>query len=308
MTMDLHINTEELTPPNFARGNFSDHEDIASVDSHALYDAARPIARRTLLDLPTELRLMIAKHALYCPQSLSWFWMNYRKGARIATLRWRGTYNEDLDLENLTALKRTCNLLYEEARGLSLSVNDLTFSLYTMPHRRVPDRCKDMKGGSHQELTAVSEAISSKQVFLPYNLQASLKCLRFQLLMVGELRDHWNQFKDFVAAMWHVRIMVTISTLALYPLDEFDLQRVKDLQDEAEPHQSEQEQTRERVEQYFSTGRQLSALVTGISTGDRNQRVYRVRYIISSKKRFAYIFPTRSGTWCKPGRWMASRH
>jgi len=106
-------------------------------------DDYEPIYRRSvlqfpLLELPAELRIMIAKYAFHRSKGLIWEWECHRKGKRAATFQHNNIYVPD-KLQGINALARTCKTPHAETRGLALQVNTLHFDRQNMHSSRTPE-------------------------------------------------------------------------------------------------------------------------------------------------------------------------
>ncbi|KAF2634517.1 hypothetical protein P280DRAFT_238840 [Massarina eburnea CBS 473.64] len=82
------------------------------------------------MELPAEVRLIIAEHALYYEDGLEWRWKSYSKERKV------GTFYEDSESTSMTAnlnpLALVCKKLHHETKNIVFKVNVLGFSSIAM--------------------------------------------------------------------------------------------------------------------------------------------------------------------------------
>lgn len=227
-----------------------------------------------LLDLPAELRILVANYVLRVPDGLQWFWRNYRKGPRVATLNGRSISFRHKYMEDFTSLSRTCKQIYEETRGLVLQVNVISFNLYQMHSYQVPKACEDESGGSNCDLRAASEALGFIQRFAACDQHRSLKHIDITVQSFDMIRHHWNQFKNLMDRLKDTSVTVTIQDWIIIPLSNHAQKRLKLLEDEGEPFVPEQEQMRERADDYFGKRQEVQEFVANLDQRPRNWRIH----------------------------------
>ncbi|KAL6711517.1 hypothetical protein ACN47E_004451 [Coniothyrium glycines] len=149
------------------------------------FDFYRPQKAFHFMDLPVELRVMIAKFVFYQPKGLSWFWKVPHQGSRIATLH--VPYGADLDTIN--ALARTCKALYYEIRGLFLEVNVILFGTFSMFKYGSVSQFISLQGDLSYSLTATLDALKFYRRNVPPYLQGLLRRIHFTL-MQEEISDY----------------------------------------------------------------------------------------------------------------------
>jgi hypothetical protein len=71
-----------------------------------------------------------------------------------------------------------------------------------------------------------------------------------------------------------MQIEVPLTDWSLYLLHHWDLERIKDLEEEGEPYTPEREQMQKRKNSYMRTGEAVQELVAGIDVENRNWRIY----------------------------------
>lgn len=130
------------------------------------------------MDLPAELRIMIAKYVLYSPEGLWWIWLRYSTTYRVATLIERNSFTT-LDMVN--ALARTCRTLYQETRGIVLDVNTIVFDINWM-HCRVLKLLPPPQQNDETETVNVLYRSSTTR-WWPEVRQVEIRCFNVDLLI-----------------------------------------------------------------------------------------------------------------------------
>jgi hypothetical protein len=216
------------------------------------------------MELPAELRVMIARYALYVPGGLSWLWTNYRKGPRVATLV-KGSYKKGL--ERVTGLSRTCRAVHEETKGIK-------FSFYRSHVGNIPGRCYDPTHRSDDELRAFAEALAFLRTFVPQEMRPDLAHVELTLWEVDVIEDYIRQFKSIVEDHGQQRITFVIRAWKLLQLDDLDLKKLAELEEEGEPYVPEEEQMQQRIQSYMETGQRVKEIVKRVGSEDKTWRIF----------------------------------
>lgn len=87
------------------------------------------------MDLPTELRVKIAKYALHHDGGLNWYWKLKKNGDPETYV---GSFRLSNKSESINPLGETCTQLYEETSAIPFKVNILIFGPYFMNRRVDP--------------------------------------------------------------------------------------------------------------------------------------------------------------------------
>jgi hypothetical protein len=228
------------------------------------------------MELPAELRIMIAKYALYLPGGLSWLWTNYRKGPRVATLvNPHSAYSTDgRKLEKVNALARVCKVLYAETKGLVLNLNVIRFSLYDSHSLRPPRRCYRDSDGSDHNLRAFGEALDFIRRFIPRSMRPKFGRVQLIDFDFGNVKHHMDQFNQILNDHRDLSVTIYNSKWKLSPLNKDDVQKLVDLEEEGEPYITEPIQMQQRIHSYMETGEKTREFVEKVSTADKNWRVF----------------------------------
>jgi len=242
------------------------------------------------MDLPPELRIMIASYALHVPGGLGWKWKNYRKGPRVATLGRSNRYERPFELDRVNALARTCRTLYDETRRMVFSVNTIVFDIHIMHSDRIPKRCEQTPDGSNRDLKAFTEALDFFRFFVPSTVRPNLECVQINLHDLLELEECWDEFACISSRLSDLRVAVQIRKWYLHTLGDWELRAMKELEEEGEPYESEQEQMRKRVDQYMDMGRQALALVAKFGHDGQNWRLMPVPFWSMDTKKILTYF------------------
>jgi hypothetical protein len=224
------------------------------------------------MELPTELRIMIATYVLHVPGGLQWIWSNYLKGPKVATLMHHAHYHS-VRLEDANALARTCKQLREEIQGLIFSLNVIRFNLHSMHINRVPQRCHRVSSGLSSNLEAIGEALNFLVRFVPRETQSKLKRIEFRL-SVEDLQTNWRRIDRLNSSMQHLQLVLRISDWSLQLLEFYRLKKIKQLEEEGEPVVSEHEQMVQRIDDFMTKGQQLQQYVREVWPQTRKWRAY----------------------------------
>ncbi|KAH4223271.1 hypothetical protein HBI06_134290 [Parastagonospora nodorum] len=104
-TMDVNIDSDSETSSSTSWQS--------TESSEAGYEKRKPYCF-TFMELPAQLRIMVARYVLHVSDGLSWVWTNYREGPRTATIKFNPDYNRRLSLQKTTAIAQTCKTIYQE--------------------------------------------------------------------------------------------------------------------------------------------------------------------------------------------------
>jgi len=226
--------------------------------------------RFPLMELPAELRIMIAKHVLHVSDGLWWIWINYRKGPRIASVEGKPRYLRSSSVDNITAIARTCKKLYQETHGLLCAVNVVDFNISSMHGYLVPRRCEDTSDGSDPDLRAVSEALG-----FCYNLkqQPNFHHIRLRFYTFERLQAHWAQFLALVQIKERLQITVLIGEWSLQAFSDDQRHALRLLIEEEEPYVSEKDQMEARIREHMDMGKMISEAVAELGLTCKNWRI-----------------------------------
>lgn len=121
-----------------------------------------------LLDLPTELRLQIAEHALRSREPLIWTWITYDPNGDTG----KGTFK---GLDSLTAITRASRQLHAETTGLVWKSNTFRFDEWILEvgHRKYP---AGTSPSAH-----IEEAYNFFYRLTPETTRKFIKSIRFRL-------------------------------------------------------------------------------------------------------------------------------
>lgn len=225
------------------------------------------------MELPAELRIMIAKYVLHVPEGLSWLWTNYRKGPRLATLEEPYSSGERT-LEKVNVLARVCKVLYAETKGLVLSLNVVQFSLLTSFGGRVPKKFYNDHDHSDGDLHGFEEALDFIRSSISRNISPNLKHVQLLDFDFEDVVDHVQQFLRVMNNHRDLQVAVLQRFWILTPLSSDPVQKLADLEKEGEPFDSEEKQMQRRIRKYRKKGKLFQDLAEDVEPADRNWRIY----------------------------------
>jgi hypothetical protein len=239
-----------------------------------LRTALRSSFKFRLMDIPAELRIMVAKYALRRPRAFSWIWTNYRKGPRVATLRAGSKYDLAAKLEDVNAIARTCKQLYQETQGLVLYVNIIKFDLYDMHDGSIPKRCQERSPGSNADLRAFSECLEFFRPFVSFGSTSSVRRIELVLSTIDDLLKSKDQFVGLASDVHDLKITLRLDEWSIELLGSYELRKLEELEEEGEPYVPAQQQMEQRVVEYMDQGAQVYAFVEDADVDGRNWRIF----------------------------------
>lgn len=213
------------------------------------------------MDLPVELRLIIAKYALLVPNGLGWRWLNYRKGPCVATLIRSDLFAKD-DLDTINALARTCKTLSEKCRGLVLQVNVVNFDIWEMHELQPPRRCTDQSDGLNAYMTAIAEALEFFGRFVPLGIRPNLAHIQLHVYHEKIIEEELDQFLRLAGGLQHLKITIRVDTWYRRSIDDRALRRLELLEEKREPYVPEKEQIRADIDQYMGRRQAVQDIVS----------------------------------------------
>jgi len=235
-------------------------------------DSSPIVCRFPLMDLPAELRVMIATYVLYVPEGHEWTWTTYRRRRHVATLQGCGLGEKP---EELNALALTCRVIHQEIKGLILKINVIRFSLHKSHSYVISEICRGYIRASDHDLWGFQEAL---QLFQLCNLrECRPNARRFELIYyysIQHLEKSLDQFLDVTNGQQELKISVVLEEWVVAPLDDDERRELVGLEEDGEPFVPESEQMQKRVSDYMQEGNQVQDFVERVGGENRNWRFF----------------------------------
>ncbi|KAH7066563.1 hypothetical protein FB567DRAFT_542208 [Paraphoma chrysanthemicola] len=225
------------------------------------------------MELPTELRIMIAEFAFYTAEGLCWTWQNYRKGPKVAKLRHRSRFVRE-QIETLNALSRTCKSLYAEMHTIVFKVNTLVFDCRDMHCARMPRNWLNQTYTPSGILDTVAEALLFFGRNVPLNIQPLFPAARLDLQRLPRVEADVTHFKDFMSNFRGFQFHIRYTDWKLKPLSPRFVKMMQEREEDSESIVSEHDEMRKRVNDYMKEAQKASDFVSAVSEEDRDWRIY----------------------------------
>jgi len=276
MSYDLNI----PGPMSTKRDTLSTHDpgSLSPLSSGLITQPWVPVADRVcrfpLMELPPELRTMIAKYALHEPEGLAWVWTAYRKVQRVATLRGGGVFSRSKTLQDFNALGRTCKTLHDETRGLVLEVNIIKILSHCMHSFRPSSNWYESSNGTDWFLRVAAEALGLWHRSAPLHLRLKQQHVKLHCHHGTDFEKHMAHFKQTTDSFRHLHLDFIWGKWQLKALSAFEVQELMEMEKYGEPYISEYDQMRERLNTFLDIGRNVHGFVSKVNDVDRTWRVF----------------------------------
>jgi hypothetical protein len=165
-------------------------------------------------------------------------------------------------------------VLYAETKGLVLNLNVIKFSISDAHSGEIPRRCYQNMTGSHYELQAFEEALLFIRRFITRDIHPNLTHVQLETSLFRNVKPYLEHFNRVMSEHQDLHIDIDHTSWILDPLSNLALRRMKLLEEEGEPFDTEDMQMQQRIQSHMQTGKKVHKIVKKKKIEGRNWRVF----------------------------------